>query len=102
MEEVNQQRAAELLKSLGWQLNDFVHDTGFTLIFAARHRLIVRKPSVRQILERLFDFVVFQFDTSLERKKAGTFDFSKSPGHTDFLILFNVRGLHNLENHLRK
>ena len=31
------------------------------------------------ILERLFDFVVLQFDTPLERKKAGTFDFSKVP-----------------------
>ena len=45
----------------------------------ARHRLIVRTSSVRQILERLFDFVVLQFDTPLERKKAGTFDFSKVP-----------------------
>ena len=34
--------------------------TPFTLpIFMARHRLIVRTSSVRQILERLFDFVVF-------------------------------------------
>ena len=37
----------------------------FTLpIFMARHRLIVRTSSVRQILERLFDFVILHFDTS--------------------------------------
>ena len=54
--------------------------TPFTLpIFMARHRLIVRTSSVRQILERLFDFVVLQFDTPLECKKAETFDFSKVP-----------------------
>ena len=49
------------------------------LVFAAHNLLIVRNPNVRQILERLFDFVVLQFDTPLERKKAGTFDFSKAP-----------------------
>ena len=54
--------------------------TPFTLpIFMARHCLIVRTSSIRQILERLFDFVVLQFDTPLECKKAGTFDFSKVP-----------------------
>ncbi len=36
-------------------------------------------PSIRQILERLFDFIVFQFDTSSKRKKAGAFDSSKAP-----------------------
>ena len=30
---IRQQRAAELLKSLGRQLNDLVNDTGLTLIF---------------------------------------------------------------------
>lgn len=49
------------------------------LIFMACHLLIVRKPCVRTILERLFDFVILQFDTPLECKKAGTFDFSKVP-----------------------
>ena len=49
------------------------------LIFAARHRRIVRKPSIWRILERLSDFVVFQFNTPLERKKARTFNFSKVP-----------------------
>ena len=34
------------------------------LIFAAHNLLIVRNPNVRQILERLFDFVILQFDTS--------------------------------------
>ena len=50
-----------------------------TAVFTAHHRLIVRKPSIRQILECLLDFVVLQFDTPLECKKAGTFDFSKAP-----------------------
>lgn len=49
------------------------------LVFTARYCILIRQPSVRQILERLFDFVVFQFDTPPERKKAGTFDFSKVP-----------------------
>lgn len=49
------------------------------LIFMACHLLIVRKPRVRTILERLFDFVILQFDTSSKRKKAGAFDFSKVP-----------------------
>jgi len=49
------------------------------LIFMACHLLIVRKPRVRTILERLFDFVILQFDTSSKRKKAGTLDFSKVP-----------------------
>ena len=57
------------------------------LIFAARHRRIVRKPSIRRILERLFDFVVLQFDTPLERKKAGVLDFSKAPA---LPILYSV------------
>ena len=52
----------------------------FTLLVFVTHNLLnVRKPSIRQILERLFDFVVLQFDTPLECKKAGTFDFSKVP-----------------------
>ena len=52
----------------------------FTLpIFMARHRLIVRTSSIRQVLECLFDFIVLQFDTPLNAKKAGTFDFSKVP-----------------------
>ena len=42
-----------------------------TAVFTAHHRLIVRKPSIRQILECLLDFVVLQFDTPLECKKAG-------------------------------
>ena len=49
-------------------------------VFVAHNLLIVRTPNVRQIFERLFDFVVLQFDTSLRTpKKAGTFDFSKVP-----------------------
>ncbi len=38
-------------------------------VFTAHNPLIVWKPSIRQILECLFDFIVFQFDTSSERKK---------------------------------
>ena len=49
------------------------------LVFVAHNLLNVRKPSIRQIFERLLDFVVLQFDTPLECKKAGTFDFSKAP-----------------------
>ena len=49
------------------------------LVFTAHNLLIVRKLSIRQIFERLLDFVVLQFDTPLECKKAGTFDFSKVP-----------------------
>ena len=30
---------------------------------------VIWQPSVRQILERLFDFVVFQFDTPLKEKR---------------------------------
>ena len=61
--------------------------TPFTLpIFMARHRLIVRTSSVRQILECLFDFIVLQFDTSSERKKGRNFWFLKSPGLTDLIL----------------
>ena len=56
-------------------------------IFVAHHRLVVRQPGIRQILERLFDFVVLQFDTTLERKKAVTFEFSKAPA---LPILYSV------------
>ena len=49
------------------------------LVFAAHHRIVIWQLSIRQILERLFDFVVLQFDTPLECKKAGTFDLSKVP-----------------------
>ena len=49
------------------------------LVFVAHNLLNVRKLSIRQIFERLFDFVVLQFDIPLECKKAGTFDFLKVP-----------------------
>ncbi len=49
------------------------------LVFTARYCILIRQPSVRTILERLFDFVILQFDTSSKRKKAGTLDFSKVP-----------------------
>lgn len=39
------------------------------LVFTARYCILIRQPSVRQILERLFDFVVFQFDTPLKEKR---------------------------------
>ena len=65
------------------------------LVFTARYCILIRQPSVRQILERLFDFVVFQFDTPLEKKKAGTFDFLKSSGFADLFVIFNMQGLHN-------
>ena len=69
------------------------------LVLAARHRLIVWQPSVRQILERLFDFVVLQFDTPLEHKKAGTFDFPKVPTlpiqysvvYLTYLLMFHLQ-----------
>ena len=63
------------------------------IIFAAHHRLVIRQPSVRQILERLFDFVVLQFDTPPERKKAGTFDFSKVPA-LPICLFFLIRAVY--------
>ena len=56
------------------------------LVFTARYCILIQQPSVRQILERLFDFVVFQFDTPLERKKARNFRFLKSSGFADLIF----------------
>ena len=69
-------------KTVRWVITPFA-----LLVFAAHHRLVVRQPGIRQILERLFDFVVLQFDTPLERKKAGVLDFSKAPA---LPILYSV------------
>ena len=62
------------------------------LIFAAHNRIVIRQPSVRQILEHLFDFVVLQFDTSSKCKKGRNFRFLKSPGLADliFCCLFSL------------
>ena len=57
------------------------------LIFVAYNLLIVRHPGIRQILERLFDFVVLQFDTSSKRKKGRNFQFLKSSGLTELFTL---------------
>lgn len=65
------------------------------LEFTARYCIIIWQPSVRQILERLFDFVVFQFDTPLERKKGRNVRFLKSSGFADLFAIFNMQGLHN-------
>ena len=56
------------------------------LVFTARHLLIVRHPGIRQILERLFDFVVLQFDTSSKRKKGRNFQFLKNYGLTNLIF----------------
>jgi hypothetical protein len=61
-------------KTVRWIIAPFA-----LLVFAAHHRIVIWQPSIRQVLECLFDFVVLQFDTPLNAKKAGTFDFSIVP-----------------------
>ena len=51
-------------KTVRWIIAPFA-----LLVFAAHHRIVIWQPSIRQILECLFDVVVFQFDTSLKEKR---------------------------------
>ena len=39
------------------------------LVFVAHNLLNVRKPSIRQILERLLDFVILHFNTPFRMQK---------------------------------
>ena len=51
-------------KTVRWIIAPFA-----LLVFAAHHRIVIWQPSIRQVLECLFDFIILHFDTPFRMQK---------------------------------